>query len=112
MERRAEVTLSCTHAYCSACIGTWSSAHSACPLCRRDMGPVDDAWVLQEAPSPREVRARSAHPTPHTPTTRTSTHTYMYDTVGADHSALRRAQMSEDVHHLLRHIAEHDVAPP
>ena len=56
MERTAEVSLHCTHSYCSACIRQWSSAHTECPLCRGDIGSEDDEWVLQGTPTSREVR--------------------------------------------------------
>ena len=59
MERKAEVSLHCTHSYCSECIRQWSAEHSECPMCRGNIGSEDDAWVLQETPTQVEVRIRA-----------------------------------------------------
>ncbi|KAL6051196.1 putative aminoacyltransferase, E1 ubiquitin-activating enzyme [Balamuthia mandrillaris] len=47
MERRAEVALSCTHAFCSACIEEWKRRSTTCPMCRENISQqTDDMWVL------------------------------------------------------------------
>ncbi|KAL6064612.1 RING-H2 finger protein ATL63 [Balamuthia mandrillaris] len=47
MERRAEVALSCAHAFCGACIEEWKRRSTTCPMCRENISQqTDDMWVL------------------------------------------------------------------
>eukprot|EP01116_Phalansterium_solitarium_P009928 TRINITY_DN24283_c0_g1_i1.p1 TRINITY_DN24283_c0_g1~~TRINITY_DN24283_c0_g1_i1.p1 ORF type:complete len:232 (-),score=27.40 TRINITY_DN24283_c0_g1_i1:104-799(-) len=47
MERKAEIMLPCTHAFCSTCINAWRTKSDACPMCRRDStNSGSDDWVL------------------------------------------------------------------
>lgn len=53
-ERRPDMLLPCTHAYCQTCIEQWAVNHKTCPICREEAGK-DEAWVMTEAPNSLEV---------------------------------------------------------
>ncbi|KAK8401063.1 hypothetical protein O3P69_002683 [Scylla paramamosain] len=83
LERKPDVILPCTHAYCLPCIEQWweyarptsqecassSSSSSSttslvypvsvvektCPMCRESLESTDDTWVLSEAPDSDQV---------------------------------------------------------
>lgn len=59
MDRRAEVSLSCTHYFCLPCIAQWKDMSGTCPVCL-DVLPADedDSWVLTERPDVDEVSDR------------------------------------------------------
>lgn len=59
MDRRAEVSLPCTHYYCLPCIEQWKDMSGTCPVCQ-DVLPADqdDSWVLTERPDAGEVSER------------------------------------------------------
>jgi hypothetical protein len=46
MERKADVALSCSHAFCNACISAWKQRSQTCPMCRAAAGAHEDDWVL------------------------------------------------------------------
>lgn len=55
MDANAQVSLSCSHAYCEACIRNWSLSSSQCPICRRESCRTDDSWILTETPTTSDV---------------------------------------------------------
>ena len=55
LERQIEVTLPCTHSYCSPCIEQWNEMHETCPICRERLESTEDAWVLSEVPQAEEI---------------------------------------------------------
>lgn len=52
MDRKSDVLLSCTHAFCCPCIEQWKVQHSSCPVCQEQ---IDDDWVLSETPNADEI---------------------------------------------------------
>ncbi|XP_015916901.1 RING finger protein 141 [Parasteatoda tepidariorum] len=57
MERKPEVTLPCTHAYCLFCIEQWNVSNKTCPVCRETVENTDESWVTPDIPNSSEINA-------------------------------------------------------
>ncbi|XP_076036274.1 RING finger protein 141-like isoform X2 [Oratosquilla oratoria] len=55
LERKPDVILPCTHAYCLPCIEQWNGVDKTCPVCRESLKSTDDTWVISEVPDNEQV---------------------------------------------------------
>jgi len=57
MDKKAEMVLECTHAFCEKCIQGWQRKSNTCPMCRcKIQKNNDDDWVLTgSGPEGQEV---------------------------------------------------------
>ncbi|PRP88832.1 hypothetical protein PROFUN_00300 [Planoprotostelium fungivorum] len=48
-EKKADIALQCTHAFCSDCLKEWKQRSQTCPVCRAQLSALskpDEDWVL------------------------------------------------------------------